>query len=60
MVEITDDERKNGWTEEALKKYLKEREIAQAGVVMFHPDHRKRQKPRFANNLYRPLHWRHS
>ncbi len=55
---ITDAEKKNGWTEDALEKYMLDREKAQAGVVMFHPDHRKPQKPRFANSHYRPLHWR--
>jgi hypothetical protein len=57
-MELTDEEKKNGWTEEKLEKYVLERERAQAGVIMFHPDYRKPRKPRFANNHYRPLHWR--
>ena len=58
MIELTDDEKANGWTPEALVKYIEGREKAQSGVVLFHPDHRKPRKPRFANNAYRPLHWR--
>ena len=57
-IELTDDERKNGWTEKALRVYVEDRERAQTGVVMFHLDHRKPQRPKWANNFYRPLHWR--
>lgn len=57
MIELTDEDRQNGWTEKALEKYVVEREKAQAGVVMFHPDHRKPRKPRFANSFYKPLRW---
>lgn len=57
-IELTDEERKNGWTEESLRAYVEGRERAQAGVVMFDPDYRKPQRPRFANNRYRPLRWR--
>ena len=57
-IEPTDEERKGGWTKETLAVYLAEREQAQAGVIMFHPDHRRRARPRWANNSYSPLRWR--
>lgn len=58
MLELTDEERANGWTEETLTAYLNERERAQAGVVMFDPDYRQPQRPRWANNRYHPHFWR--
>ena len=58
MIELTDEEKKNGWTPEKLEKYITSREKAQSGVVLFHPDHRRPQKPAFANNEYSPLKWR--
>ena len=58
MVELTDEERRNGWTEEKLGSYLKERERAQSGVILFHPDFRKPARKKFANNRYNPLKWR--
>ena len=58
MVEVTEEERKNGWTEKTLEAYLAEREKAQAGIVMFNPDYRPPAKPRWANNKYDPLRWR--
>ena len=58
MVELTEQEKKAGWTEERLEKYLLERERAQMGVITFHPDYRKPQKRKWANNHYRALHWR--
>ena len=54
-IELTDEERRNGWTEESLRAYVAERERAQAGVVMFDPEHRKPQRPKWANNRYDPL-----
>ena len=57
-LELTDEEKANGWTEATLAAYLAEREKAQAGVVMFDPEYRKPQRPKWANNLYRPLRWR--
>ena len=57
-IELTDEERKNGWTAETLAAYVAERERAQAGVVMFDPEYRKPQRRKWANNLYRPLYWR--
>lgn len=58
MLELTDEEKANGWTEETLAAYLEERERAQAGVIMFDPEHRKSPRPRWANNRYRPIRWR--
>ena len=57
-IELTDEERANGWTEETLAADIAEREKAQAGVVMFDPEYRKPQRPKWANNRYNPLHWR--
>ena len=57
-IELTDEERANGWTEESLAAYVKERERAQAGVVMFEPEYRKPHRPKWANNSYNPLRWR--
>ena len=57
MVSLTPEEKENGWTEEKLEKYMLDREKAQAGVILFNPDFRKPQRPRFANNRYNPLRW---
>ena len=51
MLELTDEERKNGWDEKSLKAYLEEREKAQANTVL----NRDPPKPRWANSLYNPL-----
>ena len=59
-VELTDEERKRGWTEETLAEYLAERARAQAGVIMFDPEYRRPARPRWANNRYSPLRWRGS
>ena len=53
-LQLTDDERANGWTEVTLKAYLADRERAQADVVL----NRDPPKPRWANSLYNPLRWR--
>ena len=54
-IELTDEERRNGWTPETLTAYLAERERAQAGVVMFDPEYRKPPRPKWANNSYNPM-----
>lgn len=54
MVELTEEEKKNGWTEESLEAYFKDREKAQSAVVLAD----RRQRPRFANSSYNPLQWR--
>ena len=53
-IELTDEERANGWTEASLKAYLAERERAQAVSIL----ERKPPRPRWANNKYSPLRWR--
>ena len=50
-IELTDAERKNGWTEATLKAYLADRERAQADVIL----NRDPPKPKWANSLYDPL-----
>lgn len=57
-IELTDEERANGWSKKALETYVEDRERAQAGVVMFNPDYRKPVRPKWANSLYSPLRWR--
>lgn len=57
-IVLTDEEKKNGWTEETLRAYVAERERAQAGVVMFEPEYRRTPRPRWANSRYNPLRWR--
>ena len=57
-IELTDEERANGWTEKTLAAYFEEREKAQAGVVLFNPDYRKPQRAKWANNKYSPMRWR--
>ncbi len=57
-IELTPEEEANGWTVPTLTAYLAERERAQAGIVMFSPEHRPRQRPRWANSLYDPMSWR--
>lgn len=53
-IELTDDDRKNGWNEETLAAYVTEREAAQAETVLNRPPPR----PKWANNQYNPLRWR--
>ncbi len=55
---LTPEEIANGWTAETLKSYFEGREKAQAGVILYDPRYRTRARPRFSNNLYRPLRWR--
>lgn len=56
------EEEKNGWTEETLTRYIKERALANAGVVLGDPDSRSitkpNKRPNKANNKYSPHHWR--
>ena len=53
MTELTPEEIKNGWTEEALEKYLAEREEG-AQIKIFRP----RAKPLKQNNSYDPFRFR--
>lgn len=57
-IELTEDEKKNGWTVETLTAYVAERERAQAGVILFDPEYRRKPRPKWANNFYSPLRWR--
>jgi phytoene/squalene synthetase len=53
-IELTDEERKNGWTEESLAKYLADREKAQSARVL----DRSPTLPKWANSQYDPMRWR--
>jgi len=53
-IELTDDEKKNGWTVATLEAYLADREKALAGVIL----HRAPVRPRWANSIYSPHRWR--
>ena len=57
-IELTDEERANGWDEKTLNAYIAEREKAQAGIIMFNPEYRRPQKPKWANTSYNPMRWR--
>ena len=57
-IELTDEERRNGWTAETLAAYIAERERAQAGVVLFDPEYRSMPRPKWANNHYSVMRWR--
>jgi hypothetical protein len=56
LVELTEEDKKNGWTEEKLQKYLEDRDKAQSGIILF--NNRKPQRPKWANNSFNPLRWR--
>ena len=66
LVQPTKGELKNGWTPEKLTAYMKERDKANAGVVLFgtytmHGEthqYREPPKPNSQNNKYSPLRWR--
>lgn len=54
-VELTEEDRKNGWSPEAAAEYHAGRAIAQAHYIL----HRPRPRPTMANSKYSPLnHWR--
>ena len=50
----TEDERRNGWDEETLGRYVAEREKAAAQSIL----EREPQKPTVANSRYNPHRWR--
>jgi hypothetical protein len=53
----TPEEKKNGWTEASLSKYVAEREKAQSTALdITSPQRRKR--PTEQNHRYSPLRWR--
>lgn len=51
---LTEEEKANGWTEESLEKYRKERERAQMEAIM----NPLPKRPKWANNQYDPKRWR--
>ncbi len=53
-MKITPEEEANGWTQEALDRYRRERNRAQANLI-FKP---KNTKPKEQNHNYRPHKWR--
>lgn len=52
---ITEEEKRNGWTEESLKAYLAEREKASGARI--DPESRK-AKPMACNSKYDVMRWR--
>lgn len=57
MTELTDAQRKAGWTEENLAAYERERDAAQSGVIYFDPEYRRAPRPKWANSSYRIFDW---
>ena len=56
-VQPTEAERKNGWDDASLRKYLEQRNDAQASLI----DPRsaaRRKRPIEQNHLYNPHRWR--
>ena len=53
-VKATEDEKKNGWTDETLHEYRKERDRANFQKVYNKPIVR----PTVQNHTYNPLKWR--
>lgn len=63
MVKPTPEEERNGWTEETLTKYLKDRDLAAASSIRndFDPQTKRfarDRRPTVANGKYRPHRWR--
>lgn len=56
-VVVTPDELKNGWDDKSLRKYLEERNEAQADKINPRSEQR-RTKPMEQNHRYRPHRWR--
>ena len=56
-VLVTKDELKNGWDDASLRKYLEQRNEAQASLI--DPNSKaRRSKPTEQNHRYRPHRWR--
>jgi len=53
-VKATEDEKRNGWTDESLNKYRHEREQASFMTVYIKP----KPRPSVQNHKYSPLKWR--
>lgn len=61
MTQPTPDELKNGWTEETLTRYIKERDAATYngdGKRLATLDYQRKVKPNRANGKFNPLRWR--
>lgn len=56
-VTVSPDELKNGWDDASLRKYLNERNEAQASLIDPRSDSR-RKRPIEQNHRYRPHRWR--
>ena len=56
-VFVTKDELKNGWDDASLRKYLNERNEAQAHLIDPRSESR-RKRPIEQNHRYRPHRWR--
>lgn len=59
-IELTDDDKRNGWNLKALKAYHEEREQAEGKALDASFDRMfcRNQRPRWTNSKYSPLHWR--
>jgi hypothetical protein len=62
VMKPTPEEEANGWTEESLTRYIRERDLANAEVVLGDLHSRRitknKQQPTKANNSYSPHKWR--
>ena len=56
-VVVTNDELKNGWDDASLRKYLEQRNEAQASLIDPRSEAR-RKRPIEQNHLYNPHRWR--
>ena len=56
-VTVTPEELRNGWDDVSLRKYLEQRNEAQAKLIDPRSDAR-RKKPTEQNHKYRPHRWR--
>ena len=56
-IELTDDDKKNGWTLETLRAYHEEQLAVEAARIPAMFD-RRPARPRWANSRYSPLRWR--
>jgi hypothetical protein len=54
-VIVTKDEFKNGWDDASLRKYLEQRNEAQASLI---DPMSRRKRPVEQNHKYNPLRWR--
>lgn len=57
-IVLTEEERRNGWTEESLRSYLAERERAASRLISRDPELVQPKRPTQANSKYSPFAWR--